>query len=439
MKKIKLSMSLRGAAQRRRSNLYLMGDCFAGKSALLAMTYRLAVFFAVAALILFNARQVHGQGGIEVTEIGVSYNFGEQITFQAHIQAAIPIKQVSILFRGVNETVTRVETLQVGENGLVNYQYDASQNILPPFSQIVFWFQATLNDGQTYTSPPMLFRYDDNRFPWRTSASGNVTVHWYDGDNGFGQSALDAAGAGLLSMNKIIPLSLNDPMDIYIYSNAGDLQGALALGGETWAGGHANPKLGVALVALAPGEKQSIEMETEIPHELAHVMLYRSLGDGYDRLPTWLSEGYATLAELYPNPDYAQALKVAGKGDSLLHLVDLCDSFPPDSGRAFLAYAESQSFTRYLYETYGTSGLEALTKAYMDGLDCELGATRAIGSPLSQLDTRWRENVLGQNAVAVAIRNLAPLALLMLLILIVPLWGAIDILRTKRKRASESR
>ena len=408
-------------------------------SSLVSRRLFLPVIIVMAALILFNARQVQGQGGIEVKDAQVVIVFGEQITFQARLNAPVPIKQASILFREVNEEVTRVETLEVGEDGTVSFRYDASQNVLPPFSTIVFWYQVTLADDKTYTSVPIRFRYDDNRFPWREAVSGPVTVHWYDGDDAFGQGALDAAGAGLLAMNDIIPLSLDAPLDIYIYSNIGDLQGALELGGETWVGGHANPELGVVMVSIAPGAGQSIEMETEIPHELAHVMLYRLLGDGYDRLPVWLSEGIASMVELYPNPDYAQALTIASENDSLLPFADLCDSFPPDSGRAFLAYAQSQSFTTYLHNTYGTTGLMSLANAYVDGLSCELGAARALSTPLSQLETRWRESVLGQNVTGAAMRNLSPGVRRRIVGLLVPRWGAIDIFRERRRRERESK
>lgn len=404
----------------------------------LTLIFKLAILLALVALIPFNVYGVHGQGGFEVTDVEVAYNFGEQITFQAHLQAPLPILQASILFREVNEEVTRVETLQVGVDGSVSYTYNASQNVLPPFSMIVFWFQVRLADGQTYTSAPVLFRYEDNRFPWRAATGGPLTVHWYAGEDAFGQAALDAAGAGMSSMRAVVPLSLDEPVEIYIYSNVADLQDALQLGGEDWTGGHADPELGVVMVSIAPGEAQSIEMETEIPHELAHVMLFRLLGEGYPRLPVWLREGIASDVELYPNPDYAQALRIAAENDSLLHFKDLCDSFPPDSGRAFLAYAQSQSFVTYLRDTYGLTGLGALSDAYSEDLGCEIGATRALGVPLSQLEANWRETVLGQNNAGVAMRNLSPFVLLMALMLIIPLWGAIDMLRRRRKRGRQS-
>ena len=50
----------------------------------------------------------------------------------------------------------------------------------------------------------------------------------------------------------------------------------------------------------------------------------------------------------------------------------------------------------------------------------------------------WRETVLGQNVFGVAIRNLSPYVTVMALILIVPLWGAIDMLRARIKRGRAS-
>jgi hypothetical protein len=403
------------------------------------LVLRIITILLMVVSISLNTQQVHGQEGIVVEDAKVAINFGQTITFTAKIKSSIPIKQASLLFRGVNEEATRVETVQVAEDGSVGFTYDASLNIFPPFSWIVFWFQATLTNDQTYTSVPITFPYNDDRFPWRGLSRANVNVHWYAGDDGFGSSALDAAGAGMLAMNELVPISLSDPIDIYIYSNATDLQNTLLLGGEEWIGGEANPKIGVVLVAIAPGVNQSIEMETKIPHELTHVMLYRSLRDKYALQPAWLLEGMASMVELYPNPDYANTLKIASQNNSLLSFENLCASFPADAGSAYLAYAQSQSFVTYIRDTYGTAGLTRLTQAYGDGFTCELGATNALGTPLSQLDTRWRESVLGQNLAGVAARNLSPFILLMVLVLLVPIWGAIDVWMLRKKRGSKSK
>ena len=400
---------------------------------------KLMASLLIVALLPFNVNQAKAQGGIVVEEPMVAVSFGQSITFQAKIKSSIPIQQVSLLFRGINEENTRGETLAVGTDGFVSFTYDASLNIIPPFSWVVFWFQATLSDNQTYTSDPIRFQYKDDRFPWRDVSRENVNVHWYAGDDAFGSAALDAAVSGMAAMSEVVPVSLNEPIDIYIYSNPTDLQNTLLLGGDNWAGGHASPEFGVVMVAIAPGAGQVIEMQTKIPHELAHVMLFRSLGEKYALQPLWMLEGIASMVELYPNPDYARALEIASSSDTLLTFESLCASFPPDAGNAFLAYAQSQSFVSYIRDSFGSAGLTRLANSYSEGFSCELGATSALGTPLSQLDTRWRENVLGQNTSGIAARNLLPFLLLLVLVLMVPLWGAIDMLRQRRKNGNKSK
>ena len=152
-------------------------------------------------------------------------------------------------------------------------------------------------------------------------------------------------------------------------------------------------------------------------------MLYRSVGQGYTSLPVWLSEGIASLTELYPNPDYSQALTTASQNESLMPIAELCETFPLDASRAYLAYAESQSFVRFIRDTYGASYLYSLISAYADGLNCDQGVVRALNTSLANLDTRWRESVLGQNVMAVFFRNMFPYLGIFVFLLLIPLIG----------------
>lgn len=396
---------------------------------------KLIILMLIATLISLKPEQAKAQVGIVVENARADVRFGKSVTFTAKITAPIAIKQVSLIFRGVNEEVTRVETLQLATDNTTNFVYDASQNIFPPFSKIVFWYQATLDDGNTYTSSSNEVQYNDDRFTWRENTRANVSVHWYAGDDSFGAAALDAAGAGMLAINDFYPIAFDVPLHIYIYSNVADLKATLPFGGAEWTGAHAHPEIGVVLAAIAPSDSQKIEMETLIPHEIAHIMMYRALGDAYFKQPIWLLEGVASNIELYPNLGYDEALKNATANETLISMTDLCASFPADTGSAFLAYAQSESFINYIRGAYGNGSISNLTNAYSEGLTCEVGATKAIGIPLKQLDSRWRETELGQNVAGVAIRNLSPYILLMALVLLVPLWGAIDffIQRTKQR------
>jgi hypothetical protein len=363
--------------------------------------------------------------------VTASYRYGEQITFSAQVKSSVQIEQASIVITDEANGLTQVQPLVITEDGRAEYRLDLKQNVLRPFSSVKWIYQFALVDGTTFQSTTYFIRYDDNRFDWQTLDSGPLKIHWYGGDPGFGKAALNATQAGLTSIGRLMPLDLAQPIDVFIYANSEDLRGTLVLGGEDWVAGHADPALGVVMVVIEAGVEQNISMEQRIPHELMHVMMYRSVGAGYNSLPAWLREGTATLAETYPNTDYDRALAEAGANNDLILLKDLCVAFPADAGQAFLAYAESRSFTNYLHDTYGSSGLLSLAAAYADGIDCEHGTERAFGIPLSSLEGKWRSSVLGQNRFLPVLQNISPYLVLLCLVLIIPFIGIVATLRKK--------
>ncbi len=383
-------------------------------------------------LLFGTTRQAAAQEGIEFRNLRAEYRFGEEIRFSAQINAALPIQEILLIFRDTEEVNTRVIPLAADPEGRVSYSYDTRENLLRPFATLAYWFQVTLSDGTKQTSQKYFFRYEDNRFEWQTRQEKNLRVHWVEGDENFGLAALDAARNGIANIQSFFPVNTEQPIDIYIYASHQALQSALIAGSENWVAGHASPSLGVVLVTIPPGERQQILMQQQIPHELAHVLLYRYVGKEYNILPVWLLEGIASLAELYPNPDYQLALERATEKNALIPLNELCTPFPQDASQAFLAYAEAASFTRYLHMNYGSSGLKDLISAYADGLTCNAGSMRAFGKSLNYLDNRWQESALDATPYASAWRALAPYLFLLALFLAAPLVSAISALKKKR-------
>jgi hypothetical protein len=393
---------------------------------------RKGIFLIVMTLsALFNARHAHGQSGIELENVRASVQFGEQVTFTATIRTSIPIQDVSIVILDESQGITHIESLDVQADGRTEYRYDTRRNDLRPFTFVTWNYRFTLPDGNTTHSEVFSIRYEDDRFDWQTLESGALRVNWYDGDSNFGKAALNSVHSGLNSVSRLMPVDLDQPIEIYIYANLQDLRGTLVPGSQGWIAGHADPSLGVVMVAIEPGPDQDITMQQRIPHELMHVMLYRAVGDGYRNIPAWLSEGTAVLAELVPNAEYERVLREAVARNDWIPLKTLCGPFPADAGRAFLAYAESRSFARYLHETYGSEGLLKLASSYAGGADCERGPELAFGVSLSKLEMDWHSSVVGQNAFVPALQNITPYLVLLCLILIIPMIGIIGTMRSK--------
>jgi hypothetical protein len=121
----------------------------------------------------------------------------------------------------------------------------------------------------------------------------------------------------------------------------------------------------------------------------------------------------------------------AAARDALIPIVDLCASFSPQIDSAFLAYAESRSFTDYLRGIYGADGLLTLANTYANGVDCERGTERAFGVSLAKLERDWQVAALGQNNIMSTLGRFAPYLGLLCLVMAVPLIGIVNAIRKK--------
>lgn len=387
------------------------------------------ILLFLASLLAVFALPAAAQTSVEISDAAAVYTYGEQVSITAQIIASAPIQNAYVFVQPQGSPAWVAEA-QI-KNNAIHYQYTLADKPLEPFSRTEYWFRLTLASGEEYTSDAFWFYYDDNRFTWSSLENERFQVHWYGRDIAFGQAALNAAEIGLKQAQNYLPADPPAPLRVFVYSSTTDFQQAMQLSAQSWMAGHASPELDTVLVSIPPGPEERLELERQVPHELAHILQYRLAGDSYTQIPTWLLEGSASLAELFPNPDYGSALENAVQSETLIPMRQLCSTFPREASGAFLAYAQSASFTRFLHQNFGTSGLKALLDAYKDGKGCEEGPQAAFGATLSELEYRWRQEVLGVDLSRLILRNLAPYLVLLALLVIVPLVGGFTILRKK--------
>ncbi len=352
-------------------------------------------------------------------DVGVFYRFGEEVVFQAQFSHPIGVQEAYLFIRPSGEN-TRLETLEISQDGKARLVYDAMRFPLRPFAHTQYWFRIVTTSGEEIESQRYAFDYVDNRFAWITLSNDHYQVNWYEGDMSFGQQVLSAAENGLQSAQTYLSLPPPQPVKIYVYASATDLRKTLQRSQETWVAGHASPDLGVIVVSIPPGTEQNLELERQIPHELMHLLQYQLVRDGYHKMPLWLLEGMASLAEINPNPDYSRVLGNAIESQALLPIRSLCRAMPREASQAFLAYAQSASFVQYLHQKFGSEGIKTLMLSYQSGLGCEEGAQAVLGHSLTQLEGQWQSEALRVNPAGFALQQMAPYLLLLLVILISP-------------------
>ena len=363
---------------------------------------------------LTTARLAAAQAGIAVAASPPpQYTFGEVLTFQISVRGAAPITAATVFYRPLGRERTATGRAEVTASLEVNalYTVDLKTHTLPPFAAIEYWWEIRDQVGERLTTPPQTFVYEDNRFAWQTRTRDRVTVHWYAGDAEFGQTAVDIASAALVQANQDIGAPLPDEVNVYIYADTQDLRAALGLAGRVVGiSGHADPALGVVMLAVAPGLDAGVSLDNLIPHEITHLLIYKAVGSSaaYVQTPTWLNEGLAVMNQQRPNPDYPALIAEANASGQLLSLGSLCGPFPTDPARRELAYAQSASVARLIREQFGAKTFAALLAAYADGASCESGVERGLGVPLAELEERWLTETVQVNPAALKLRPLAP-------------------------------
>ncbi len=98
-----------------------------------------SLFFLIALCFGFT-QQAKAQEGIEVENVKIGYEFGEEVRFSAQIKASSPIQGALLIFRDENEENTRILPMDVDEEGNAVFVYDASANLLRPFAKILYWY-----------------------------------------------------------------------------------------------------------------------------------------------------------------------------------------------------------------------------------------------------------------------------------------------------------
>jgi len=237
-------------------------------------------------ILPFSSLPIIASAQALVTNANVEYLFGEQITFQAIVQSPQPVEKAFLLFSVSGEGQTRSGESQVTTQDGTTFQLTYSQSLAnQPFrayARIDYRFQLRLQNGDEITSQQFSFDYIDNRFEWQYLEKPPYYLAWYGQDDiAFGDNAMQIAQAGLKKIQSIIPIKTPEEIDIYIYPNSSTLQEALVLGGQEWVAGHADPDLGVMLAAIPSRPEQTLVMEQIIPHEMMHILLYQTIGDGY--------------------------------------------------------------------------------------------------------------------------------------------------------------
>ena len=324
-----------------------------------------------------------------------SGSFGQDIVFRQPVTVDRPIGKAELLVTfadAIGPTV--IEAVAPTGTGALELGYTfklADQgHLLPNTPLTASWRIAPTDDPTaTVTGPTTKVVYADERFDWRTKNGKVVRVHWYEGDDGFGQRALEIGEKAVEKAAALLGVTETKPVDFFIYADQKSFYDALGPGTRENVGGQADSEIRTLFALIQPSEINDAWVEAVIPHELTHLVFNTAVENPYHFPPRWLNEGLAVYeSEGFKTADRGDVV-AAAKDGSLIPLTGLTGQFPTTGDRFRLAYSESVSAVDYLVRTNGKDALVGLIKSYADGRTDDEAFQSAIGLSMSAFSDAW--------------------------------------------------
>lgn len=218
---------------------------------------------------------------------------------------------------------------------------------------------------------------------------GILRLHYWPGGEELAQRLLDRARqAPPLPGLPAGILHVGEPVNIFLAPDEQRFDSLTAGRAPEWSAGTAMPGAGIIVLPGFAGRGAVHELHRVLRHELAHIALYRHVGDS--RIPRWFDEGYARWAARQWDWEAGWKLRLAFAFNRAPPLDSLSLTWPRAQPDAEIAYYLAASAVAYLVEQSGELGLRLFLERWQEDGSFESALWRTYGLTPGQLEEHWR-------------------------------------------------
>lgn len=340
------------------------------------------------------------QEAIQLSDEGWEADFNEAITFSAEATGSAEIVEADLFYRVIGQLATSRNEADFTPGSTVeaSYTIDLTDpgNYQPPGTELEYWWKFVDVEGNELKTEPETLFYEDDRHNWQYLENDRLTLGWYTGNAGFGQTLFERANGALDTLEADFGASIENPIKIFIYGDQRDLLDAMSAGAQEWTGGAAYTDYGVVVIGIRP-----VQLEwglNAMTHEMSHLVIHQATDNpfgGGSTLPRWLDEGIAVYNENRDDldDDFKAIFEQAVANDNLMTLRTLSSPFPSDPIQANLAYGQSGAVVKFMIDTFGPKAMAELLAIFAEGALYDEALEQAIGLNMDQLDNAFRESL----------------------------------------------
>jgi hypothetical protein len=340
-----------------------------------------------------SATVVRGASAVSFGATTIRSTFQVGIDVEEPVTLPASVHRIEALVHTGSDTRVLADDVPIPATGAgstsLTYHLAAPPGQLLPNTLIQVHFRVTLADGTTEEGPLATVRYEDTRFAWKTLTGTIVRVHWAQGDDAFGQRALQIGEVAVADTSRLLGVTETSPIDFFIYPDTTSFYDVLGPAARENVGGVAFPDIRTLLANIGPNAVNDAWVGIVIPHELTHLVFGTAVDNPYHTPPHWFNEGLAVyLSQGYDSGDRTKVTDAIG-GGSIMPLAALAGQFPTTADRFSLAYAESVAALDYLIRTYGQAALVTLIHAWGGGASDDEAFHSALGVDVAGFQAGW--------------------------------------------------
>lgn len=351
---------------------------------------------------LLSPPPLRAGNNISILKTDTSVHFPVELIFHLEAESPVEITSARLLYQ-----VHKMNYAPIVSEGWavfspsasikVSWSWDMRRASLPPGAEITYWWVIEDSVGNETSSCPVRICFNDTRYEWQSLQEDNLTLFWYQGNETFGKELLSSCTQGLVRLAENIGARSQDPIRIYVYASAAELQKAMIFPQE-WTGGVAFTEFGI--VAIGISQENTDWGRKALVHELTHLVVHQATFSPYGKLPTWLDEGLAVYNEGAFSPTHRYWLEKAISDDRLISVRSLASPFSADPEKAYISYAQSRSLVAYLLDNYGQASMLCLLELFKQGNTTDEALKAIYGLDTDKLDQEWQRSLAAEETPA---------------------------------------
>ncbi|MDQ4078012.1 MAG: peptidase MA family metallohydrolase [Chloroflexota bacterium] len=345
-------------------------------------------------LSIIGVPQAHAQEAVTTTQDATLLpDMPRRLRFTLDVNSSEDdIVEARVFFSPTGTSVRTSERVEVVPARTVDlsHEWNMQQNGVPPGAEIEYFWSVTDSEGNTIETEPESIVALDPRFEWKTIEDEELAIHWYDGDEAWGQEMFDTGKQALAQLEEELGTEIERQVRLVAYASGNDFRGAFPPQ-QDWIGGQAFPDLGITVQIIGAGDRNW--MQTVLFHELSHLVFHQAMEGAIANTPSWLDEGLAMYNEPVSR-DSAERVRRAAESGELLPFSHLQGNFGADGPTVGIAYAQSEMLFTYLIEDCGQEGFREFIHYLVDeDLSVDNALENACGYDSETLYSNWRQTL----------------------------------------------